>query len=80
MRVSEPEFDTALARILAGGIRHYATPRRERPGEINPVIRQAAWELLKQAGLVKAATPPERPRPKRSELRLVPPTTDTEGH
>jgi len=33
--VGEAEFDTALARIRAGGIRHYATPRRERPGEIN---------------------------------------------
>ena len=33
--VSEAEFDTALARIRAGDIRHYATPRRERPGEIN---------------------------------------------
>src|SRR4051794_36692438 len=29
------------------------------------VIRQAAWELLKEVGLVKAAMPPERrPRPK----------------
>ena len=33
--VSEAEFDAALARIRAGGVRHYATPRRERPGEIN---------------------------------------------
>src|SRR5215207_3130114 len=33
--VSEAEFDTALARIRAGYVRHYATPRRERPGESN---------------------------------------------
>ncbi|HJU15461.1 MAG TPA: VOC family protein [Stellaceae bacterium] len=33
--VSEAEFDAALARIRAQGVRHYATPRRERPGEIN---------------------------------------------
>lgn len=33
--VGEAEFDTALARIRAGGVKHYATPRRERPGEIN---------------------------------------------
>src|SRR5438094_9177021 len=32
--VSEAEFDAALARIRAGGIRHYATPRRELPGEL----------------------------------------------
>ena len=31
--VSEAEFDTALARIRAGDLRHYATPRRERPGD-----------------------------------------------
>jgi catechol 2,3-dioxygenase-like lactoylglutathione lyase family enzyme len=29
--VSEAEFDTALAHIRAGTIRHYATPRREVP-------------------------------------------------
>ena len=33
--VSEAEFDTALARIRAQDVKHYATPRRERPGEIN---------------------------------------------
>jgi catechol 2,3-dioxygenase-like lactoylglutathione lyase family enzyme len=33
--VGEAEFDAALTRIRAGGVRHYATPRRERPGEIN---------------------------------------------
>ena len=32
---SAAEFDAALARIRAGGVKHYATPRRERPGEIN---------------------------------------------
>src|SRR5204862_6925422 len=32
---SEAESDAALARIRAGGVRHYATLRRERPGEIN---------------------------------------------
>ena len=30
--ISEAEFDAALARIRASGIKHYATPRRERPG------------------------------------------------
>ena len=33
--ISEAEFDAALARIRASGVKHYATPRRERPGEIN---------------------------------------------
>jgi catechol 2,3-dioxygenase-like lactoylglutathione lyase family enzyme len=33
--VSEPEFDAALARIRAAGVKHYANFRRERPGEIN---------------------------------------------
>ena len=33
--VSEVEFDNAFARILAGGIRYYADPRRSKPGEIN---------------------------------------------
>jgi catechol 2,3-dioxygenase-like lactoylglutathione lyase family enzyme len=33
--VGEAEFDAALTRIRAGGVRHYATPLRERPGEIN---------------------------------------------
>ena len=33
--VSEAEFDAAFARIRAGGVKYYATPRRERPGEIN---------------------------------------------
>src|SRR5260370_3795367 len=33
--VSEEEFDAAYARIRAQGVKHYATPRRERPGEIN---------------------------------------------
>jgi hypothetical protein len=33
--ISEAEFDAAFARIRAGGVRYYATPRRERPGEIN---------------------------------------------
>src|SRR2546430_16505917 len=33
--VSEAEFDAALSRIRAGGVKHYATPRRERPGEVN---------------------------------------------
>jgi catechol 2,3-dioxygenase-like lactoylglutathione lyase family enzyme len=33
--VSEAEFDAALARIRAGGVRHYASFRREQPGEIN---------------------------------------------
>ena len=32
--VGEAEFDTALARIRAAGIRHYANFRRELPGEI----------------------------------------------
>jgi catechol 2,3-dioxygenase-like lactoylglutathione lyase family enzyme len=33
--VSEAEFDAALARIRASGVKHYANFRRERPGEIN---------------------------------------------
>ena len=33
--ISEEEFDAAYARIRAQGVKHYATPRRERPGEIN---------------------------------------------
>src|SRR5207248_11100898 len=33
--VSAAECEAAGARIRAGGVRHYATPRRERPGEIN---------------------------------------------
>ena len=33
--VSDAEFDAAFARIRAGGVKYYATPRRERPGEIN---------------------------------------------
>lgn len=33
--VSEPEFDTAFARIRELGITYWADPRRERPGEIN---------------------------------------------
>ena len=33
--VSEEEFDAALARIRAAGVKHYANFRRERPGEIN---------------------------------------------
>ena len=33
--ISEEEFDAACARIRAGGVKYYATPRRERPGEIN---------------------------------------------
>jgi catechol 2,3-dioxygenase-like lactoylglutathione lyase family enzyme len=33
--ISEAEFDAALARIRAGGVRHYASFRREQPGEIN---------------------------------------------
>jgi catechol 2,3-dioxygenase-like lactoylglutathione lyase family enzyme len=33
--VGEAEFDAALARIRAGGVRHYASFRREQPGEIN---------------------------------------------
>jgi len=33
--VSEAEFDAALARIRAAGVKHYANFRRERPGEIN---------------------------------------------
>ena len=33
--VSEAEFDAAMTRIREGGVRFYATPRRERPGEIN---------------------------------------------
>ncbi len=33
--IGEAEFDAALARIRAGGVRHYATQRRELPGEIN---------------------------------------------
>ena len=33
--VSDAEFDAALARIRAAGVKHYANFRRERPGEIN---------------------------------------------
>jgi len=33
--VSNEEFDSAFARIRAGGIRYYADPRRSKPGEIN---------------------------------------------
>lgn len=33
--VSEAEFDAALGRIRAQGVKHYANFRRERPGEIN---------------------------------------------
>jgi catechol 2,3-dioxygenase-like lactoylglutathione lyase family enzyme len=33
--VGEAEFDAALARLRAMGVRHYANFRRERPGEIN---------------------------------------------
>jgi catechol 2,3-dioxygenase-like lactoylglutathione lyase family enzyme len=33
--VSDAEFDAALARIRATGVKHYANQRRERPGEIN---------------------------------------------
>jgi catechol 2,3-dioxygenase-like lactoylglutathione lyase family enzyme len=33
--VSEEEFDAALARIRAAGVKHYANFRREQPGEIN---------------------------------------------
>src|SRR5271169_6611101 len=33
--VSDSEFDAALARIRASGVKHYANFRRERPGEIN---------------------------------------------
>jgi len=33
--VSEEEFDASFARIRAAGVKYYATPRRERPGEIN---------------------------------------------
>ena len=33
--ISEAEFDAAFARIRTGGVKYYATPRRERPGEIN---------------------------------------------
>lgn len=33
--ISEDEFDKAMAKIRAQGVKHYATPRRERPGEIN---------------------------------------------
>ena len=33
--ISEAEFDAAFARIRATGVRYYATPRREQPGEIN---------------------------------------------
>src|ERR1700739_2305587 len=33
--VSDAEFDAALARIRASGVKHYANFRRERPGEIN---------------------------------------------
>jgi catechol 2,3-dioxygenase-like lactoylglutathione lyase family enzyme len=32
--VSDAEFDAALARIRASGVKHYANFRRERPGEI----------------------------------------------
>jgi len=48
--VGEAEFDTALARIRAGGIRHYATPRRERPGEINyrPAYHRASASLRRR--------------------------------
>src|SRR5262249_16619072 len=31
----EEEFDAALARIRAAGVKHYANFRREQPGEIN---------------------------------------------
>jgi catechol 2,3-dioxygenase-like lactoylglutathione lyase family enzyme len=33
--ISDAEFDAAFARILSQGIRHYADPRRAKPGEIN---------------------------------------------
>jgi catechol 2,3-dioxygenase-like lactoylglutathione lyase family enzyme len=33
--VSDAEFDAALARIRAQGVRYYADPRRAKPGEIN---------------------------------------------
>ncbi|MEV7953214.1 VOC family protein [Streptomyces sp. NPDC088141] len=33
--VSEPEFDTAYARIKELGITYYADPRQKHPGEIN---------------------------------------------
>jgi catechol 2,3-dioxygenase-like lactoylglutathione lyase family enzyme len=31
----DAEFDAALARIRAQGVRYYADPRRAKPGEIN---------------------------------------------
>jgi catechol 2,3-dioxygenase-like lactoylglutathione lyase family enzyme len=33
--VSDAEFEAALARIRANGVKQYANFRRERPGEIN---------------------------------------------
>ena len=33
--IGEDEFDAAMAKIRAGNVKYYATPRRERPGEIN---------------------------------------------